>query len=137
MSIILAPPGSGKSTWLNKNNSIIDIEDADIVLKDYHTCEYEDSNPSEEERKEHYLKIDEQLLNLRIEGRHILGSLFWEIKPDIIVIIDSIEHKKRVSKRNDLQWEKVELVTTCLKNISKKYDIPILKSFDDLIIFDF
>jgi hypothetical protein len=131
MSIILSPPGSGKTTWLIKNNSDNIIEDADIVLKEYHNSEYESSNPSEEERKEHYLKIDKQLLILRIEGRHILGSLFWEVKPDIIIIIDSIEHKKRVSQRDDLEWGKVELVTTCLKNIAEKYNIPILNSFDE------
>ena len=136
MSIILSPPGSGKTTWLNKTNNS-SIEDADIALKDFHTSEYEMSNPTESHRKDHYLKIDKQLYILKANGRHILGSLFWEVEADVIVIIDSIEHKKRVSKRNDLEWEKVELVTTCLKNISKKYDIPILKSFDDLIIFDF
>ena len=132
MSIILAPPGSGKTTWLNKNKNNIYIEDADVVLKDYHTSDYESSNHSEEERKNHYLIIDKQLLNLRIEGRHILGSLFWDVKPDVIVIIDSTEHKKRVDKRNDLEWSKVELVTTCLKNIAEKYNLPILNSFDEL-----
>ena len=129
MSIILSPPGSGKSTWLNKNSSK-HIEDADIVLKDFHTSDYESSNPCKTNRKDHYLKIDEQLLRLRKEGRHILGSLFWEVKADVIVIIDSIEHKKRVSKRDDLEWCKVELVTKCLQELAIKYNIPIVSSFD-------
>ena len=131
MSIIFAPPGSGKTTWLIKNNSY--IEDADIVLKDYHSVDYESYNHNEEERRKHYLTIDKQLLNLRRDGRHILGSLFWEVEADIIVIIDSTEHKKRVDKRNDLEWSKVELVTSCLKNMAEKYNIPILNSFDDII----
>jgi len=136
MSIILSPPGSGKTTWLNKNNknnnknSSKHIEDADIVLKDFHTCEYENSKPCESHRKDHYLTIDKQLLNLRKEGRHILGSLFWEVKADVIVIIDSIEHQKRVSKRNDLEWSKVELVIKSLNELAKKYNIPIVSSFD-------
>jgi dephospho-CoA kinase len=132
MSIILAPPGSGKTTWLNKNNSYIVIEDADIVLKDFHTSEYEGSNPSESHRKDHYLTIDKQLYILRKEGRHILGSLFWEVEADVIVIIDPAEHKKRVNKRDDLEWSKVELVNKSLHELSLKYNIPILSSFDDI-----
>jgi Ni2+-binding GTPase involved in maturation of urease and hydrogenase len=135
MSIILSPPGSGKTTWLkdkNKNNKNknFNILDADIVLKDFHTIEYESSNPCETHRKDHYLTIDKQLLNLRKEGIHILGSLFWEVKADVIVIIDSIEHQKRVSKRDDLEWCKVELVTKCLQELALKYNIPIVSSFD-------
>ena len=132
MSIILSPPGSGKTTWLkdkNKNKNF-NILDSDIVLKDFHTIEYESSNPCETHRRDHYLTIDKQLLNLRKDGRHILGSLFWEVKADVIVIIDSIEHQKRVSKRDDLEWEKVELVTKCLQDLSVKYNIPIVSSFD-------
>lgn len=133
MSIILSPPGSGKTTWLkdkNKNNKNFNILDADIVLKDFHTSEYERSNSCETHRKDHYLKIDNQLLNLRKEGKHILGSLFWVVKADVIVIIDSTEHQKRVSKRDDLEWKKVEIVTKCLQDLSVKYNIPIVSSFD-------
>mgnify|MGYP001048223019 CR=1 FL=1 len=128
MSIILSPPGSGKTTWINKNNSY--IEDADIVLKDFHSREYEMSNPNESDRKDHYLTIDKQLSILRDNGRHILGSLFWEVDADKIVIIDPTEHKKRVNKRDDLEWSKVELVIEALKELAEKYNIPIISSFD-------
>ena len=65
------------------------------------------------------------------DNRHIIGSLFWEIIPDAIVIIDNLEHKKRVKNRNDLSWDKVEEITTYLLKYANMFSIPLFTSFDE------
>ena len=134
MSIILSPPGSGKTTWINNNkNKNIIFEDADIVFKDLHDETFEQIPKTDKLREIHYRVIDIQLLKLKNNGRHIIGSLFWDIIPDAIVIIDTNEHKKRVSMRNDLNWDKVQIITNFLLNHANKYNIPIVTSFEKLI----
>ena len=129
MSIILSPPGTGKTTWLNNTTTI--FEDADIVLSKYHNCNFERENHTETDREKHYKKIDEQLIILKNDNRHIIGSLFWDIVPDAIVIIDNLEHKKRVKNRNDLSWDKVEEITTYLLKHANMFSIPLFTSFGE------
>lgn len=129
MSIVLSPPGTGKTTWLNNINTL--FEDADVVLNKYHNCNFERENNTEKIREEHYKRIDAQLKILKNENRYIIGSLFWDIIPDAIVIIDINEHKKRVLKRQDLCWDKVEKIINYLQQHAYKYNIPIFTSFDE------
>ena len=129
MSIVLSPSGTGKTTWLNNTNTL--FEDADIVLSKYHNCNFERENHTEKIREEHYRRIDEQLKILKNENRYIIGSLFWDIIPDAIVIINENEHKKRVSKRPDLCWNKVKNIINYLQQHAYKYNIPIYTSFDE------
>ena len=96
MSIVLSPSGTGKTTWLNNTNTL--FEDADIVLSKYHNCNFERENHTEKIREEHYRRIDEQLKILKNENRYIIGSLFWDIIPDAIVIINENEHKNAFLK---------------------------------------
>ena len=129
MSIVLSPSGTGKTTWLNNTNTI--FEDADVVLNKYHNCNFERENNTENIREEHYKRIDAQLKILKQDKRHIIGSLFWEIIPDAIVIIDINEHKKRVLKRLDLCWDKVKKIINYLLLYAYKYNIPVFTSFDE------
>ena len=129
MSIVLSPPGTGKTTWLINNNTI--FEDADIVLNKYHNSNFERENHSETIRELHYRIIDEKLKILKKENRYIIGSLFWEIVPDAIIIINENEHKKRVMNREDLSWDKVVDITNYLKEHAYKNNIPLFTSFDE------
>jgi len=135
-AIILSAPGSGKTTWL-KNNVDYNNEwlDADKWASDLklHTKEWHSFSHTYFEEKKHYQFIDKALVTDRLNGKKILGSLFWEIKPDAIVNIDHEEHRRRVAHRRDLNWNNVLRIKTTLNVIGNKNSIPFFSNFTDAI----
>ena len=132
MALILAAPGTGKTTWINSKFNINKLfEDSDNVCGDLHYKGFEQENHSEKYRMEHYKKIEKKLLFLKEKyGKVILGSLFWDFVPDAIVIIKENQHRKQVENRNDLTWESVCEINKFLFNHAKKYNIPIFNDFN-------
>ena len=110
MPLVLAAPGTGKSRWV-KNHT--DWYDMDELYSDLHTAEAIDKEV-EKDRK----------------YKNIIGSLFWEIKPDAIVFIDPKLHEQRVKSREDLKWETVKKVVDALRTLAKEKNVPVFDSFD-------
>ena len=53
-------------------------------------------------------------------SKNIVGSLFWELVPDAIVIIDESLHRRYVSRRSGaeaLQWSDVERIRNVLLEV--------------------
>ena len=127
--IVLAAPGSGKSTWIAKHPDWIDADD---IMKDlgiheegWHYVQHTDA-----EVEQHYRRCDQLLGIMREEGLKVLGSLFWEFKADAIVQINEEVHQEYVKQRKDLKWKDVQEVREVLTTLAKDRQITVHDTFD-------
>ena len=120
--VILAAPGTGKTTWALEHG----WTDMDIWagLRGLHTEEWHQRERSDAENEAHYRAIDQALKESR--GLKLIGALFWEFKPDAIVIIDEGTHRRYVDQRDDLTWADANHVVQVLEEM----DAPKFPSFD-------
>ena len=139
MPIILAPPGCGKSHWvaLERTRALYNAQDMDVLYGDtLHSMQWHDTVHSMKEEQKHYEVIDEQnTKNTRC--MNIIGSLWWDIKPDAVVITPQKTHKARVLQREDLQWERVASLTQALIDHAIKNNIPIYTTFEEAAALHF
>ena len=49
-----------------------------------------------------------------------MGSLFWDVTPDAVIILPEDEHRLYVDMRPDLTWENANAVRQYLKEIGVK-----------------
>ena len=129
--VVLAPPGTGKSTFIQDN---LLWKDQDILFNDLgiHSSSWHDTKHTYIEEETHYKTCDSVLEEYRNKGQFILGSLFWEYVPDAIVIIDEKEHERRVSLRSDLSWEDVKNIRDFLIQHAHNHNVPVFTSFEQL-----
>lgn len=134
--IIHGPPGSGKS-WFVENFGKKQYVDVDEFLgQDHlnlHPEDWHNKERSQKDIKNHYKECDSYLKAMRDEGLWVVGSIFWEFVPDIVVLIDEIQHKKLVAKRDDLMWSSAKKVRYFLKQHSKNYNIPVCTSWETMV----
>ena len=126
-SIILVPPGSGKS-WFVEHRGMGQWADVDDFLGPFlkfHTDEWLGKKNTQAEVEAHYRECDKYLKAMRDEGLWVVGALFWEYVPDAIVILNEAQHRKWVDKRDNLNWEFVKGVRKYLQKQSKEYSVPI------------
>jgi hypothetical protein len=134
MSIVFAPPGSGKTSWLRSPQNVkrkwLDADDLcfKYALHDrtFHQC----TDHTFEDIIAHYKKIDGALSDWKQRGWCVLGSLFWEYRPDRIILINEQEHRRRVHMRQDLDWERVASIRDMLRQRALKENIPVYDSFE-------
>ena len=126
MVVILAPPGTGKSTWVAAHST---WHDMDILYNHLHDETWHNKKVTNQEEAAHYQKIDAAVTRDR-ERLNIVGSLFWKLIPDAIVILPSKLHRQRVSRRPDLSWERAHAVALHLQQIAKQHNVPVFDSFD-------
>lgn len=124
-AVILAPPGAGKSYWIQKHPEA-GWEDADML---YEHDENFEGTASEEEKEAYYKNIDQRLQESRDKGVKVLSSLFWEFVPDAVVIPDEKVHKQYVKNREDLNWDFVQEIRKILNDM----DVPHFKKIDDAV----
>ena len=131
MPVILAPPGSGKTYWVQSHP---EWHDMDILYcPKYHSLTW---SKREHKRKEtiekHYTAIDEVVERDRL-SKNIVGSLFWKLVPDAIVILDERLHRRYVKSRSGaevLPWENAERIRNVLLDVAKEHKVPVFNSFD-------
>jgi len=126
MPLILSPPGTGKTTWVGTRK---DWNDMDILYESAHPESWNKTDRPKAEREAHYREIDALIAKDR-KKKNVIGSLFWKAVPDAIVIPKEEEHRKRVAKRKDLDWDRVQFVTGVLRKVSEQHKIPVFESFD-------
>lgn len=133
-SIVLGPPGSGKSWFVEHRGKgqWADVDEFLGVYLKFHTNEWLKEEHSKAEVEAHYRECDRYLSAMRDEGLWVVGALFWEYVPDAIVILDEVQHRKWVAKRDDLDWEFVKGVREYLQKQSKEHSVPIYNNWDDL-----
>lgn len=125
--VILSPPGSGKSYFVERNPDFVDIDEflGGDFLK-FHTEDWAKRSHTPEEERLHYEKCDVYLAAMREAGLWVVGSLFWDYLPDAIVIIDEAHHKDFVERRSDLSWEEAKKVRSFLLGVVKDHpEIPV------------
>lgn len=133
-AIMLAAPGTGKTTWVVRNPA---WHDADLwaPAMNLHKEEWHETLHTQKVQADHYLKVDSGLRAAREQGNRIVGSLFWEVVPDAIVLIEEEEHKRRVAQRPELVWSNVQSVVRALRDLAQKHEVPIFASFDEAAAF--
>ena len=124
--IILGPPASGKTTFVNNqvNKHWIDADDLfnDLGV-DWH---YNSSNHIQ--LKLNYTRADYILQQSKLFGFRIIGSLFWDYDPDAIVIPPLDIHIKYINYRTDLKYIEVIKIRNSLIQKSKNKNIPTFNS---------
>lgn len=126
MPLILAAPGTGKTTWVKTHPEWHDMDELYSAL---HDDSWHARKRTEADEATHYRAIDAAVEKDRSK-LNIIGSLFWDIVPDAVVFIDPEEHKRRVKARPDLQWADVRRVVRTLHAIAVKNYVPRFTSFD-------
>ena len=131
MPLILAAPGTGKTTWVKKHPS---WHDMDMLYADLHDETWHDRDHTEAEEAAHYRAIDAAVEKDRAT-KNIIGSLFEDIVPDAIVFIDQDIHRRRVQSRPDLQWPDVQRIVVRLHQIAVDHYVPRFTTFDAAAAF--
>ena len=54
-----------------------------------------------------------------------IGSLFWEVKADAIVLLNKSVHAEYVKQREDLDWTRVEEIVQVLADMAQEKAIPV------------
>jgi len=123
MSIVFAPPGSGKTFWLGSTQNVnCKWQDVDIMCFHYglHDSTFHQGAHTLEQIEAHYKEIDRALSEWKKRGFYVLGSLFWAYRPD----------QKRVQMRKDLHWTRVNSIRDYLRQLAETHDIPVYASFE-------
>lgn len=125
--VILAPPCSGKSTFVAKNDTFCDM---DLIAHEFglHGERYSQLPHTEGQEQKHYQRIDGWLSTLRSLGFRVIGSLYEAFVPDAVVIIDEALHKEYTSKRDDVSWDFAMQQRKMLTSLAKKHKVPIFKT---------
>ena len=127
--VILAPSGTGKTTFVNnqigiKKNWI----DTDILFgpKSLNIDWMNSKNKVEE--KLSYLRADYMLEQSKLYGYRIIGSLFYKYKADAIVLIPLNKHIEYVKLREDLDIDKVKELRKTMAYHAHDLNIPIFNT---------
>jgi len=132
-AVILAPPASGKTTYIRAqtpdSKNWIDSDDlfADLGAK-WHYQERIGDNV-----RLNYTRCDYLHSQSKCYGFRILGCLFYDYTPDVIVVLPIETHQKYLSTRPDLNYNVVMEVRKALINKSKHEDIPLFDNIKDAV----
>lgn len=128
--LVLAAPGVGKSWFVQHHEGWYDADElmAELGLRspDWHT-----ERPDLDDHQSHYERCDQETKRLRDSGRRIVSSLFWDVIPDAIVLLDEEVHRQRVALRPDLEWSEVQRSVKCLESHAKEYNVPVYSSLEE------
>ena len=130
-AIILAPPGSGKTTYIRKleeKDCLCDWIDSDDLFKDLGADWHQSMND-----KLNYTRCDYLHEQSKYYGFRILGCLFYDYNPDAIVVLPFELHKKYLENRPDLDVNIVKEVRKVLEEKSREKNIPLFDNIDDAI----
>lgn len=129
MAFVAAPPGSGKSFWIDSHPGWTDQDEWALGLG-IHSLEWHASPHTQSEDDAHYAAIDVKTEAARQSGVCLLGALYIGIIPNAIVLIDRDVHHERCAHRDDLEWEEVEKITAWMVEHATKHGVPIYDNFD-------
>ena len=129
--VILAPPASGKTTYV-KNQKNKDWIDSDDIFSEL-GVKWKLNSDNPEEFKLNYLRADYMLEQTKALGFRILSSLFYKYIPDAIVIPKLTIHKKYISMRKDLSLQTCLNIRKYLKNMAKEKDVLVFEEIEDAI----
>tara|TARA_B100000787_G_scaffold159107_1_gene136982 strand:+ start:820 stop:1314 length:495 start_codon:yes stop_codon:yes gene_type:complete len=126
--VILAPPGTGKTTFVSEQPGIKkDWIDSDSLFGDK-SLNIRWEGQSTIEQKLCYLRADYMLEQSKIYGYKIIGSLFWKYKADAMVILPYEQHESYFSRRTDLSLSTIHKMREIFLDHSKEFQIPLFET---------
>lgn len=133
-TVVLAPPGAGKSTFVATNRRWVDIDNVLGTTPglNFHTESWHAKAHTQDETARHYQQCDSYLRILKNRGIWVVGSLFWDYVPDAILIPPEEKHRQWVAARADLEWEKVAEVRGFLLRLAQTNKIKVYSEWKDV-----
>lgn len=129
--IVLSPPGSGKTHFVGAHRGGRWV-DEDEFLGGYLKFHTEDWKAVGSDAREHYEECDRYLEAMRAEGLGVVGSLFWDITPDAVVLLPEAQHRAFVAKRPDLEWQEARKVRRFLEKMCSERAVPLYSDWTAL-----
>lgn len=130
-NVILAPPGSGKTTYINKQKgdkkNWIDSDD----LFGINGLNIGWENTTNETLA--YLRADYMLEQSKLYGYKIIGALFYKYIADAVVIIPLDQHIIYTSLRNDLDNYNINYIRKIFMDHAITFKIPVFNSIHSAI----
>jgi len=134
--VVLAPPGSGKTTYIDNQVGKKGWIDSDILFNEENfNMEFMNSTNSTIDERLSDLRADYMLEQCKIYGYRILGALFWEYKADAVVILPLKQHYTYFKKRENLDLTKIFELREMFYKHAKKNNIPIFDSIKGAITY--
>jgi len=132
-AIILAPPGSGKTTFVN--NQLGELKnwiDSDNLFGDKGlNIDWVGSH----NEKLSYMRADYMLEQSKQYGYKIIGALFWKYVADAVVILPYEKHLEYYLSRKDLDRTKIKKIREVFLKHAEENNIPVFDNIEDAVKF--
>ena len=132
--VILAPSGTGKTTFVNNQIGIKKnwIDSDSLFGSKSLNIDWMNSKNEVEERLS-YLRADYMLEQSKLYGYRIIGSLFYKYKADAVVLIPLNEHIEYVKLRKDLNIDKIKQLRKTIAYHAYYLNIPVFSNINSAI----
>lgn len=132
-AILLAPPGSGKTTYVRQQSQDTRhwVDQDELYSEIGLTWSDSEADPSAFQAQ--YERADRLSDKVRAYGFRVMGSLFWEYPADVVVLLPEAQHRAYVAQRTDLQWARVAEIRTLLADQAVEHGSPVFESLVEAV----
>lgn len=132
-AIILAPPGSGKTTYVRQQAADarhwVDQDELFVAMG----LTWSDTEPDPSAFRAQYERADRLSDEVRVFGLRAMGSIFWDFPADAIVVLPEAQHRAYVEQRADLTWARVAEIRALLYDQAAQRGTPVFTSLKEAV----
>ena len=132
-AILLAPPGSGKTTYVHQQpKEARHWIDQDELYTDMGLI-WSDAETDPSVFQAQYERSDCMSDEVRAFGFRVMGSLFWDYPADAVVLLPETQHRAYVEQRTDLEWTRVAEIRKSLAEQAVQHGSPVFESLVEAV----
>ena len=132
-AILLAPPGSGKTTYVRQQppdaRHWVDQDELYAAMG----LAWSDAEADPDTFRAQYERADRLSDEVRAYGFRAMGSLFWDYPADAVVLLPEAQHRAYVAQRADLAWVRVAEIRALLANQAAQRGTPVFVSLGEAV----